>query len=106
VSAGRYTLPLYDDGEHEKSVVSNDQEAESLPVAQAHLLQQVTCLVVTLPLAAAIASKPPDAPRDVLHDITHERVDYWVAEFSKDHDYHKKIAAGLVRMPQYQKMIE
>ena len=63
-------------------------------------------MFVTLLLAAAIASKSPDAQRDVLHDIAHERVDYWVAEFSKDHDYHKKIAAGLARMPQYQKMIE
>ena len=41
-----------------------------------------------------------------LHDIPHERVDYWVAEFSKDHEYHKKIAAGFARMPKYQKMIE
>lgn len=41
-----------------------------------------------------------------LHDIPHERVDYWVAEFSKDHEYHKKIAAGFERMPKYQKMIE
>ena len=69
-------------------------------------------------LAAAIATKapapkPPDTksadtkpPRDVLHDIEHERVDYWVAAFSKEHNYHKKVAAGFDRMPQYQKMIE
>jgi len=41
----------------------------------------------------------------VFPDIAHERVDYWVAEFSKDHNYHKKIAAGLERKPKYEKMI-
>ena len=58
-------------------------------------------------LAAASLAKPAKSPaRDVLHDIAHERVDYWVAAFSKEHDYHKKIAAGFERMPKYQKMIE
>jgi membrane-bound lytic murein transglycosylase D len=58
-------------------------------------------------LATASLAKPPKSPaRDVLHDIAHERVDYWVAAFSKEHDYHKKIAAGFERMPKYQKMIE
>ena len=38
-------------------------------------------------------------------DIEHERVDYWVAAFSKMHDYRKKIAAGLERKPKYEKMI-
>ncbi len=58
-------------------------------------------------LAAASLAKPHKSPaRDVLHDIAHERVDYWVAAFSKEHDYHKKIAAGFERMPKYRKMIE
>lgn len=52
--------------------------------------------VVPFVLAAAIAGFP---------DIQHERVDYWVAEFSKDHEYHRKIAAGFERKPKYEKMI-
>ena len=50
------------------------------------------------------SSKKPAA--DHLPDISHERVDYWVAEFSSDHDYHKKIAEGFVRKAKYQEMIE
>jgi membrane-bound lytic murein transglycosylase D len=45
------------------------------------------------------------AAASVLTDIPHERVDYWVSAFSSDHDYHKKIAEGLVRKPKYEKMI-
>jgi membrane-bound lytic murein transglycosylase D len=51
-------------------------------------------------------TKKKAAPRDVFPDIQHERVDYWVAEFSKDHDYHKKIAAGFERKTKYQDMLE
>ena len=46
------------------------------------------------------------APSDVFPDIQHERVDYWVAEFSKDHNYHKKIAAGFERKAKYQDLLE
>jgi len=42
---------------------------------------------------------------DGLPDLPHERVDYWVSAFSKVHDYHKKIAAGLERKPKYAPMI-
>ena len=41
------------------------------------------------------AAKGP--PRDVLPELTHERIDYWVSEFSTDKDYHKKIAEGFER---------
>lgn len=41
-----------------------------------------------------------------LPDIQHERVDYWVAAFSKMHDYHKKIAAGFERKARYQGTLE
>jgi len=62
-------------------------------------------LALTLLLAvASLGAKKPAA--DVLPDLPHERVDYWVAEFSKDHDYHKKIAEGFVRKAKYQAMIE
>lgn len=57
-------------------------------------------------LLAFIAEVPAFAARDVFPDIRHERVDYWVAEFSEDHDYHKKIAAGFARKAKYQNMIE
>ena len=50
-------------------------------------------------LSAALAA-------DDFADLSHERVDYWVEQFSKDHDYHKKIAAGLERKPKYSKMIQ
>lgn len=53
------------------------------------------------------ATAPASAPaRDVLPDLAHERVDYWVDEFSSDDDYHKKIAEGFVRKARYQAMIE
>jgi peptidoglycan lytic transglycosylase D len=69
------------------------------------------CFVFALLAATSMLAKPhthksKEAPADVLPDIQHERVDYWVAEFSKDHDYHKKIAEGFVRKAKYQDMIE
>ena len=54
--------------------------------------------VLALFAAAPIAA-------DGLPDLPHERVDYWVSAFSKVHDYHKKIAAGLERKPKYAPMI-
>jgi membrane-bound lytic murein transglycosylase D len=62
-------------------------------------------LMIALFAASIAASHPSRAASDALCDIDHERVDYWVAEFSKDRDYHKKIAEGLVRKPKYEKMI-
>lgn len=44
--------------------------------------------------------------KDVLPDLAHERVDYWVSAFSTIHDYHKKIAAGFLRKARYQELIE
>jgi membrane-bound lytic murein transglycosylase D len=68
-------------------------------------------LAIVMLLAAASASaksktSAPPPPADVLLDLSHERVDYWVAEFSKDHDYHKKIAEGFERKAKYQDMLE
>jgi membrane-bound lytic murein transglycosylase D len=48
----------------------------------------------------------PATDKDVFPDIQHERVDYWVAAFSKMHDYHKKIAAGFQRKAKYQDTLE
>ena len=62
------------------------------------------CMILISLLAAAALTKAP-VP-DSFPDIQHERVDYWVAEFSKDPEYHKKIAAGFERKPKYEKMIE
>jgi membrane-bound lytic murein transglycosylase D len=66
------------------------------------------CFFVTILLLAAAplgAKQPPRPARDVLPDIQHERVDYWVDQFSHAPDYRKKIAAGLARKPRVQKMI-
>jgi membrane-bound lytic murein transglycosylase D len=59
-------------------------------------------LLVAVPLFGA--AKAP--PRDVFPELKHERIDYWVAEFSTDKDYHKKIAEGFVRKAKYQAMLE
>jgi soluble lytic murein transglycosylase-like protein len=47
-----------------------------------------------------------DSRSDVFPDIEHERVDYWVAAFSKMKDYHKKIAGGFERKAKYQDLLE
>src|SRR5437588_6066525 len=59
-------------------------------------------VLVALPLFGR--AKAP--ARDVFPELAHERVDYWVAEFSKDKDYHKKIAEGFERKAKYQEMLE
>lgn len=55
--------------------------------------------------AIFILAVAPRPARDVLPDISHERVDYWVDQFSHTPDYHKKIAAGFERKPHVQKLI-
>jgi membrane-bound lytic murein transglycosylase D len=50
--------------------------------------------------------KDKTPPSDVFPDIQHERVDYWVAAFSKMKDYHKKIAGGFERKAKYQDLLE
>lgn len=62
-------------------------------------------MVITALFVLAMISAKPAAGGDSLADLPHERVDYWVAAFSKVHDYHKKIAAGLERKPKYEAMI-
>jgi len=61
------------------------------------------CSVFVAVLLLAIA--PALAPRDTLPDLKHERVDYWVDQFSHTPDYRKKIAAGFGRKPHVQKLI-
>ncbi len=53
-------------------------------------------------LSAAVAQA---GSRDVLPDLGHERVDYWVDQFSHTPNYHKKIAAGFERKPHVQALI-
>src|SRR3954467_13426753 len=62
----------------------------------------VLLLLAALPLFAAAKARP----RDVFPESTHERIDYWVAEFSKDMQYHEKIAKGFERKAKYQAMLE
>ena len=60
-------------------------------------------IMIALFAAFSVSAK---SRHDVLSDLPHERVDYWVSAFSKFHDYHKKIAEGFVRKAKYQDMIE
>ncbi len=60
-----------------------------------------------LPLALLLAltvQAAPDAPRDVLADLPHERVDYWVERFSNG-DKRAEIEEAFARMPEYERMI-
>jgi membrane-bound lytic murein transglycosylase D len=66
----------------------------------------VILLLAAMPALAGKKHHSKATPRDVLPDISHDRVDYWVAEFSKDKDYHKKIAAGFERKAKYQEMLQ
>ena len=52
-----------------------------------------------------LGAAAPRPPRDVLPDLKHERVDYWVDQFSHTPEYRKKIAAGFERKPHVQKLI-
>jgi membrane-bound lytic murein transglycosylase D len=71
------------------------------------MTDRVRNLFAALLVLAALPLFGAKAPaRDVLPELKHERVDYWVAEFSKDKDYHKKIAEGFERKAKYQKMLE
>ena len=65
----------------------------------------VTILLLAAFSLAAKRPEPPKPPRNVLPDIKHERVDYWVDQFSHTPDYRKKISGGFERKPRVQKMI-
>lgn len=64
-------------------------------------------LFCTLLLAAAALGvrKHTAPPRDVLPDLKHERVDYWVDQFTHTPDYRKKVGAGFERKAKVHKMI-
>lgn len=68
--------------------------------------RRVIALFVVLAFASLGAKSRTAASEDVLPDLPHERVNYWIDQFSHDHDYHKKIAEGFVRKAKYQNMIE
>jgi membrane-bound lytic murein transglycosylase D len=52
----------------------------------------------------SITPAPPPAARDVLADLDHERVDHWVAEFTRGAKQ-AEFASYMQRMPQYEEMI-
>jgi membrane-bound lytic murein transglycosylase D len=53
----------------------------------------------------AVAAAPPSTTaRDVLADLDHPRVDYWVERFSKG-DKHDEIAAAFARKPDVEAMV-
>jgi membrane-bound lytic murein transglycosylase D len=83
--------------------------------AVALLMQSVVMIrLLALVLLAACASAPTPAaspapaaettPRNVLADLPHERIDYWVERFSRG-DKHAEFATYLARKPQYEEMI-
>lgn len=63
------------------------------------MTQRLLAALLLLGLAAAAP------PRDELPDLAHERVDYWVDQFSHSPDYRPKIAAAFARKPHVQEMI-
>jgi membrane-bound lytic murein transglycosylase D len=66
-------------------------------------------VLLFLATAATADSHPKRHHRpaaDVLPDLAHERVDYWVAAFSKMDEYHRKIAEGFIRKAKYQDYLE
>ena len=65
----------------------------------------VTILLLAAFSLAVKRPEPAKPPRNVLPDIQHERVDYWVDQFSHTPDYRKKIAGGFARKPRVQSMI-
>src|SRR5205085_1434770 len=63
-------------------------------------------LLLLAPLALGVKSRDaPKPPRNVLPDLKHERVDYWVDQFSHTPEYRKKVSGGFSRKPRFQKMI-
>ncbi|HKS22766.1 MAG TPA: lytic transglycosylase domain-containing protein [Thermoanaerobaculia bacterium] len=63
-------------------------------------MRHFAAFAVFFAAAAAMAGQ-----RDVLPDLKHERVDYWVDQFSHTPEYRKRIAAGFERKPHVQKLI-
>jgi len=63
-------------------------------------MRRFAAVCVFFAAAAALAGQ-----RDVLPDLKHERVDYWVDQFSHTPEYRKKVAAGFERKPHVQKLI-
>ena len=65
-------------------------------------MRRFLSLAAVLLLLAVAPEKPP---RDVLPDVQHERVDYWVDQFSHTPDYREKVAAAFERTPHVEKLI-
>jgi membrane-bound lytic murein transglycosylase D len=70
-----------------------------------HTMRRLVAAVVVL-VALPLFGSGKTSRRDVFPELKHERVDYWVSEFSTDKDYHKKIAEGFERKAKYQDLLE
>lgn len=65
-------------------------------------LSLLACSTASAP--PTVTAPPPPAPRHVLADLDHERVDHWVREFTSGAKQ-AEFASYIERMPQYEEMI-
>lgn len=69
------------------------------------VLLLAACASAPAPVTTApVSSTTAAASRDVLAELPHERVGYWVERFSQG-DKHAELATYLARKPQYEEMI-
>jgi membrane-bound lytic murein transglycosylase D len=64
--------------------------------------RRLIAVVIVATLSLAVRQRPP---RDVLPELPHERVDYWVDQFSHTPEYRKKIAQAFERKPKVEKLL-
>jgi membrane-bound lytic murein transglycosylase D len=103
IAAQTTTADKPSDKPREKSEQKSDRKPEKKPVSTEEKKSEVETPPDT---KTAHKKKHDGAGSDVFPDIQHERVDYWVAAFSKMKDYHKKIAGGFERKAKYQDLLE
>lgn len=68
------------------------------------ILSLAACSTTTTTAPPKTSPAPPPAPRNVLADLDHERVDHWVREFTSGAKK-AEFASYIERMPQYEAMI-
>lgn len=62
-------------------------------------------LVIAIAIATLSLAVRQGTPRDVLPELKHERVDYWVDQFSHTPEYRKKIGEAFKRKPRVEKVL-
>ena len=64
--------------------------------------RRLIAVVIVAALSLAVRQRPP---RDVLPELPHERVDYWIDQFSHTPEYRKKIEQAFERKPKVEKLL-